>query len=73
MEQNLLSQLPFFKENKKKETFISVLGALSIRLISLRKAAEILGMNEDQLINLFDAIGFNFSYLENEDIEIEKK
>ena len=48
----------FFKENEKKKIFLEVVGALVLRIISLRKAAEILS---------------SFSYLEDEDIAIERE
>ncbi len=65
--------MPFFKKKEKKLDFLYVLGALSIRLISLKKAAELLELDVDGLLQLLDSIGFNYSYLEREDIKIEKE
>ena len=58
----IVDEVPFFHDEKTKEKFLLVLGALSARLISLRKAAEIMEM-----------LGFEFSYLEESDIGLERK
>jgi predicted tellurium resistance membrane protein TerC len=55
---HISNKVPFFKENEKKKIFLEVVGALVLRIISLRKAAEILS---------------SFSYLEDEDIAIERE
>jgi len=55
---HISNKVPFFKENEKKKMFLEVVGALVLRIISLRKAAEILS---------------SFSYLEDEDIAIERE
>jgi len=73
MRLQLALEVPFFKKKEKKLNFLYVLGALSIRLISLKKAAELLELDVDGLLQLLDSIGFNYSYLEREDIKIEKE
>jgi predicted HTH domain antitoxin len=51
--------------------FLGIVGALVLRIISLRKAAEILDMDEHALLKILDSIGYPFSYLESEDIARE--
>ena len=50
-----------------------VLGALSARLISLRKAAEIMELEESTLLEIMEIRGFEFSYLEESDVGLERK
>jgi hypothetical protein len=47
------------------------LGALTAKIISLRKAAEVINLNEDALLQTLDLLGIDFSYLSEEDIEQE--
>jgi len=65
--------VPFFKEKERKNMFLIIVGALSLRLISLRKAAEILNLDEKTLLEILESAGYSFSFLEKEDIEIEKE
>jgi len=69
--------IPFFRDKEKKDLFLTVIGtvigALSLRLISLRKAAELLNLEEKTLLEMLDSVGYSFSFLEKEDIEIEKE
>ena len=67
------NKVPFFKEEEKKRVFLEVVGALVLRIISLRKAAEILDMEEQDLLKILDSIGYPFSYLEDEDVEKERE
>ena len=69
----IIDAVPIFKEKEKKNNFLLVVGALSLKLISLRKAAEIMDIDENSLIQLLDSVGYNFSYLEEEDVAIEKE
>ncbi len=39
-----MEKIPSFRTEEEKEKFLIVLGALSLRLISLAKASEIMGM-----------------------------
>jgi len=70
---NISNKVPFFKEEEKKRAFLEVIGALVLRIISLRKAAEILDMEEQVLLKILDDIGYPFSYLEDEDIVKERE
>ena len=65
--------LPIFVEPEQKEKFLFVLGALMTRLISLRKGAEIMGIDAEELLQILDLLGIEFSYLSSEDIEQEQR
>jgi hypothetical protein len=69
----IVDEVPFFHDEKTKERFLLVLGALSARLISLRKAAEIMELEETTLLEIMEMLGFEFSYLEESDIGLEMK
>ena len=68
----IVDEVPFSMTKKTKERLLLVLGALSARLISLRKAAEIMELEEATLLEMMEMIGFEFSYLEEKDIELER-
>ncbi|NEP83182.1 MAG: hypothetical protein F6K39_36595 [Okeania sp. SIO3B3] len=70
---NIAAALPIFVEPEQKEKFLFVLGALITRLISLRKGAEIMGIDAEELLQILDLLGIEFSYLSSEDIEQEKR
>ncbi len=68
----IASQVQLFQSIEQKETFIFVLGALTSRLISLHKAAEIMEMDTEMFLKVLELMGINFSYLTVEDIAREK-
>jgi len=68
----IIETVPTFRTEEEKEKFLIVLGALSLRLISLAKASEIMGMDRYTFLKLLDALGVDFSYLEFSDVEVEK-
>jgi len=68
----IVEQVPVFKSIEKKEKFLIVLSALSLRLISLSKATEIMNMSTQTLLEFLDALGVSFSYLEEEDVDLER-
>jgi hypothetical protein len=70
--QNIAVSLPVFTELEQKERFLFVLGALTARMISLRKAAEVMNLDEAELLQILDLLGIDFSYLKDEDIQREK-
>ncbi|NES92831.1 MULTISPECIES: hypothetical protein [Okeania] len=70
---NIAAALPIFVEPEQKEKFLFVLGALMTRLISLRKGAEIMGIDAEELLQILDLLGIEFSYLSSEDIEQEQR
>ncbi|WP_231636598.1 MULTISPECIES: hypothetical protein [Planktothricoides] len=64
--------MQLFNDIEQKEKFIFVVGALASRLISLDKAAEIMEMEPEILLNILDMMGIDFSDLTPEDIAMEK-
>ena len=70
--QELANNLPIFTNREQKEQFLFILGALTARIISLRKAAELMNIDSEALLQILDLLGINFSYLSSEDIEQEK-
>lgn len=70
---DLVKQVPFFDNNETKEQFLIIIGALNMRLISLRKASEIINITEDTLLKMINSLGIDFSYLDKDDISIEKE
>ncbi len=70
---DVAKDVPYFKDMQKKEKFLTVIGALVSHLISLKKASEILSISTDTLIEMLDSLNINFSYLEESDIDNERK
>jgi predicted HTH domain antitoxin len=68
----IVESVPIFKTMEKKETFLIIMSALSMRLISLSRAAEAMEMHKEALLELLDAFGVSYSYLEDSDVESEK-
>ena len=73
MLESIIRDVPIFKTLNKKQIFVEVMGALSLRLISLARAAEMMEMEKDQFLNLIENYGYEFSFLDKSDIEIERK
>jgi hypothetical protein len=69
----IAQEVPLFKSIEKKKQFVEVMGALSLRLISLTKAAEMMEMEKDQFLNIIENYGYEFSFLDQSDIEIERE
>jgi len=69
----IASELPFFKTVGDREKLLGVIGALVLRKISLSKASEIMGMERERFLGLLDAMKLEYSYLEDQDIGVEKK
>jgi predicted tellurium resistance membrane protein TerC len=65
-------KLPILKSDEERENFLGVLGALTLRWISLGKASEIMNMNKETLLGFLDALGVEYSYLKEEDVGIER-
>jgi predicted HTH domain antitoxin len=68
----IAASVQLFSDLEQKERFIFVIGALASRLISLKKGAEIMDMDQDVLLQLLELMGIEFSYLSTEDIALEK-
>jgi predicted HTH domain antitoxin len=69
---SVASEIQVFNDIEQKETFLFVLGALFSRVISLKKAAEIMEIEIDVFIELLDLMGLEFSYLTPQDVVLEK-
>jgi len=70
--QGIASEIQIFQNIEQKESFLFVLGALAARVISLKKAAEVMEVEPEVFVKLLDLIGFEFSYLSQEDVLIER-
>lgn len=68
----IIDTVPTFRTEEEKEKFLVVLGALSLRLISLAKASEVMGMDRNTFLKFLDAFRVEYSYLEYSDVEIER-
>jgi len=69
----IANELPFFKTVDDREKLLGVIGALVLRRISLSKASEIMGMERERFLGLLDGMKLGYSYLEDQDVEVERK
>jgi hypothetical protein len=60
------------QHSRTKKNFLFVLGALTARPISLKKASEALNLEPEAFLKILDLMGINFSYLTQDDIPAEK-
>ncbi|GAB1545418.1 hypothetical protein NUACC21_80940 [Scytonema sp. NUACC21] len=70
--QDIASGITIFPNQEQKEKFLFVLGALSAKIISLKKAAEVMELETEVFLKLLEVMGIDFSYLLPEDITIER-
>ncbi|MBD2428758.1 hypothetical protein [Phormidium sp. FACHB-1136] len=70
--QTIASEVQLFQTLDQKENFLFLIGALLARVISLKKASEIMQLEPSEFLKILDLMGIEFSYLSEEDIEIEK-
>ena len=70
--QEIAVNVQIFPDVEQKERFLFVVGALTARVISLKKAAEVMELEVEVLLQLLELMGIEFSYLTNEDIALEK-
>ncbi len=70
--QEIASEIQIFQNIEQKESFLFVLGALAARVISLKKAAEVMEVEPEVFVQLLELIGFEFSYLSQEDVLLER-
>ena len=68
----IASEIQIFQDIEQKESFLFVLGALAARVISLKKAAEVMDVEPEAFLKLLNLIGFDYSFLSQEDVSIEK-
>lgn len=70
--QDIAANVQIFSDVEQKERFLFVLGALVARVISLKKAAEVMELEISVLLQFLEMMNIDFSYLTDEDIAIEK-
>ncbi|GEM_PF-379648 len=70
--QAIASEIQLFQTLDQKENFLFLIGALLTRVISLKKASEIMQLEPSEFLKILDLMGIEFSYLSDEDVEIEK-
>ena len=70
--QEIASNVQLFPNVEQKERFLFVVGALVSRVISLQKAAEVMELEVDILLQLLELMGIEFSYLSSEDVSLER-
>lgn len=68
----IAANVQIFSDAEQKERFLFVVGALVSRLISLKKAAEIMELEVEALLQILESMDIEFSYLGSEDIAIER-
>lgn len=69
--QQIASEVQLFNTLEQKSNFLFLLGALTARLISLKKAAELLNLDAETLLKILELMGIDFSYLTEADIAQE--
>jgi len=70
--QEIALNVQIFPDVEQKERFLFVVGALVSRVISLKKASEIMELEVEVLLQLLEIMDIDFSYLSKEDIALEK-
>ncbi len=69
---NIVAEVKPFNTPEQKEKFLFVLGALTARIISLKKASEVLNLEPEAFLQILDLMGIEFSYLTEDDIAAEQ-
>lgn len=72
MLEKIAAEVQLFNTLEQKENFLFLLGALSARIVSLKKVAEILNMEPESLLKILELMGIEFSYLTQSDIASER-
>ena len=70
--QEIAANVQIFPDVEQKERFLFIVGALTARVISLKKAAEVMELEVEVLLQLLETMNIDFSYLTNEDIALER-
>ncbi len=70
--QAIASEVQLFQSVQQKENFLFLLGALLARVISLKKAAEVMQLEPAEFLKILDLMEIEFSYLSEEDVAMEK-
>jgi predicted HTH domain antitoxin len=69
---NIATEVQLFNTLEQKESFLFILGALAARIISFKKASEVLNLEPESFLQILDLMGIEFSYLTKDDIAAEK-
>ncbi|HBE18573.1 MAG TPA: hypothetical protein DEG17_19265 [Cyanobacteria bacterium UBA11149] len=72
MLEKIAAEVQLFNTLEQKENFLFLLGAIAARIVSLKKAAEILNLEPEALLKILELMGIDFSYLTQSDIATEK-
>jgi len=70
--QTIASEVQIFQSLEQKENFLFVIGSLLARVISLKKAEEVMQLETTELLKILELMGIEFSYLSEEDVALEK-
>ena len=70
--QAIASEVQLFQSVEQKENFLFLLGALLARVISLKKAVEVMQLEPAEFLKILDLMEIEFSYLFEEDVALEK-
>ena len=70
--QTIASEIQIFQNIKQKVFFLFLLGALLARVISIKKAAEVMQLEPGEFLKIINLMGIEFSYLSEEDVDVEK-
>ena len=68
----IVELVPLFRNIEDKEKYLIVVSALKLRLLSLARASEIMNMTKTGFLELLEALDIDYSYLSENDIEVEK-
>jgi len=66
-----IGEFPLFTKPEEKKKFLIVLGLLASKTITLGKATELLEISRVEFSLLLRAIGFEYSYLD--EVELQKE
>lgn len=69
---SIASEIQIFQNLEQKESFLFLVGALMMRVVTLKKAAEILEIEPEALLKILDLLSIEFSYLSEDDILAER-
>ena len=58
--ESIASEVQLFQSIEKKENFLFLLGALVARVISLKKAAEVMQLEPAEFLKILDLMGIEF-------------
>jgi len=68
-----VARFPLFKDYEGKQRFLTVLGMLYSRQVTLSKAAELLDMDRNELSVILKSLNLEYSYLTKDESEKDLK